>query len=94
MANMNKRNMYSHSVKQWCPFIGCKHNCKYCSSSFQTQIKRWAKANCQQYYDFVPHKHDLRLKQNLPNTKYMQFIFTCSSGDIAFCDTPYFERIV
>lgn len=89
-------NMYTLSIKQWSPFAGCKHDCTYCKNSFQRQLKRWAKGkgNCPGCTGFEPHKHDLRLKQNLPNTKYMQFIFTCSSGDIAFCDTPYFERIV
>ena len=94
MVNMNKPNMYPHSIKQWCPFVGCRHNCKYCPSSFQAQLKRWAKTNCPQCYDFVPHTHQERLGQKLPRTRYMQFIFTCSSGDIAFCPTEYLARIV
>lgn len=90
----NKTNMYVHSVKQWNPFVGCRHDCKYCVSSFQAQLKRWAKKGCLKCYNFVPHEHDERLDQNLPNTKYAQFIFTCSSGDIAFCRTEYLKRIV
>jgi len=34
------------------------------------------------------------LTQPLPKTGYMQFIFTCSNGDISFCDTPYLKRII
>jgi hypothetical protein len=34
------------------------------------------------------------MEQKLPKTKYMQFIFACSSGDIAFCSTEYLERII
>lgn len=92
---MTKRtNMYKLSVKQWSPFVGCKHDCKYCRSSFQTQLKRWAKKNCPQCFRFVPHEHPERLNQRLPRTGYMQFIFTCSSGDIAFCPTDYLEQII
>jgi len=92
---MTKRtNMYELSVIQWNPFTGCKHNCVYCVNSFQRQIKRWAKKNCSKCYKFTPHAHPERLNQKLPNTKYMQFIFTCSSGDIAFCKTPYLKRII
>jgi hypothetical protein len=90
----NKTNMYRHSVKQWNPFVGCKHDCKYCLSSFQAQLKRWAKSKCRECYSFVPHEHDERLDQSLPNTKYAQFIFACSSGDITFCCTPYLEKII
>jgi len=91
----NKTNMYKLSLSQWSPFAGCRHDCTYCKSSFQRQLKRWAKKNCPRCYDFVPHTHPERLGQSLPNTRYMQFIFTCSSGDIACCDdTQYLEKIV
>ena len=89
-----KNNMYKLSVEQWSPFAGCKHDCIYCKSSFQRQLKRWAKKNCPGCYEFTPHTHPERLDQSLPRTKYMQFIFTCSSGDIAFCSTEYLERII
>ncbi len=90
-----KTNMYKLSVNQWNPFAGCKHNCLYCRNSFQRQIKRWARKNCSGWYEFIPHTHPERLNQSLPNTKYMQFIFTCSSGDIACCDDArYLERII
>ena len=90
-----KSNMYKLSVKQWNPFVGCEHKCIYCPSSFQGQLKRWAKKNCCKCYEFTPHAHRERLTQSLPRTKYMQFIFTCSSGDIAFCDdTSYLEQII
>ena len=89
-----KANMYKLSVKQWNPFVGCKHNCDYCAPSFQAQLKRYAKKNCQKCYNFVPHTHPNRLSQNLPKTKFMQFIFTCSNGDVAFCPTSYLNDIV
>jgi DNA repair photolyase len=89
-----KTNMYSLSVAQFNPFIGCKFNCVYCKNSFQSQLKRWAKKNCQKCYNFEPHEHPERLNQWLPPTDYMQFIFTCSMGDISFCSTEYLEKIV
>ncbi len=91
---MTKSNMYKVSVKHWNPFVGCEHECLYCKGSFQLQLKRWAKKKCRQCYDFSPHTHPDRLTQNLPKTKFMQFIFTCSNGDIAFCPTDYLKKIV
>ena len=89
-----KTNMYELSVKQWNPFIGCNYDCKYCKSSFQVQIKRWAKKNCSDCYNFVPHEHPERLDQRLPRTGHMQFIFVCSSSDIAFCTKDHLMEIV
>lgn len=86
--------MYNLSVSQWSPFAGCEHDCLYCKSSFQRQLKRWAKKNCSGCYEFAPHPHPERLGQKLPKTRHMQFIFTCSSGDIAFCPTEYLEKII
>lgn len=87
-------NMYKSSVKQWNPFVGCKHNCKYCGSSFQAQLKRYGKKNCQECYKFEPHTHPDRLTQSLPKTQFMQFIFTCANGDVAFCPTNYLKEIL
>lgn len=92
--NRHRTNMYELSVMQWNPFAGCKHNCMYCVPSFQLQIKRTAKKHCRPCYDFEPHQHPERLTRSLPRTHYMQFIFTCSSGDIAFCPTEYLEKII
>lgn len=93
-----KTNMYNLSVKQWNPFVGCEHECVYCKNSFQRQLKRWAKGqgDCPECAKFEPHyeKHLQRLEQKLPKTKHMQFIFTCSSGDIAFCPTEYLKEII
>jgi len=89
-----KNNMYELSVKQWNPFAGCEHDCVYCKSSFQRQLKRWARKNCPGCYEFTPHTHPERLNQKLPKTKHMQFIFTCSNGDIAFCPTEYLKEII
>jgi len=85
--------MYSKSIKQWNPFVGCGHDCKYCRPSFQAQLKRRRK-NCEKCYQFVPHTHPERLNRSLPKTRYGQFIFTCSSSDIAFCPNDYLEEIV
>ena len=85
-------NMYQLSAKQWSPFVGCEHECLYCIPSFQRQIKRFSKGKCDLCYRFKPHMHRERLTQRLPRTRYMQFIFTCSSGDVAFCgDNDLFE---
>lgn len=87
-------NMYKLSVKQWNPFAGCEHDCAYCASSFQAQLKRWAKQHCSDCYKFIPHQHPERLTQAQPKTGFMQFIFTCANGDIAFCPTSYFDQIL
>lgn len=91
-----KTNMYKLSVKQWNPFVGCKHDCIYCKSSFKRQLKRWAKGkgNCLECAEFIDHEHSERLDQKLPNTGYMQFIFVIANGDVAFCKTPYLKKIV
>jgi hypothetical protein len=89
-----KNNMYSRSVKQWNPATGCGFDCRYCRNSFQRQQKRWAKAHCERCYRFIPHEHPERLDQPLPRTSPGQFIFTCSSGDIAFTKTEYLEKVV
>jgi hypothetical protein len=88
-----KNNMYSLSVKQWNPFVGCKHECIYCISSFQRQLKR-QKQRCVQCYNFDIHTHANRLTTSLPRTSSNQYIFTCSNGDIAFCSTVYLDKIL
>ena len=92
---MTKRNnMYALSVKQWNPWVGCEHDCRYCRPSFQAQLKR-RRNKCPDCYSFVPHGHPSRLQnQRFPKTGFMQFIFTCSSGDIAFCPDNYLQQIV
>lgn len=85
-------NMYPLSIKQWNPHVGCKHHCKYCVPSFQRALKRFSK--CDQCKGFTPHTHPERLDQKLPRTRYMQFIFTNSSGDSAFCEDNYFYEIL
>jgi hypothetical protein len=91
---MKKKNhMYNKSVTQWNPFVGCDHDCKYCRPSFQAQLKRRRK-QCEKCYTFTPHAHPERLNSSLPKTRYGEFIFTCSSGDIAFCPNYYLEEIV
>lgn len=91
---MKNNNMYVHSVKQWSPFVGCEYGCLYCKSSFQAQLKRYGKQNCSSCYTYTPHTHPERLNQRLPKTKFMQFIFTCASGDISFCPRDYMEKIL
>jgi len=85
--------MYKLSVQQWSPFKGCKFGCPYCKKSFQAQAKRQRK-RCPQCYTFEPHEHEKSLGQALKRTGFMQFIFTCSLGDISFCPTDYLNKIV
>ncbi len=87
-----KTNMYSHSVFQWNPFVGCRFDCIYCKRSFQAQAKR-QKHRCTKCYNYEPHEHPERLTQKLPKTGYGQFIFACASGDISFCSTEYLTKI-
>jgi len=86
-------NMYPASVAQWNSFVGCAYDCVYCKSSFQRQQKRWGKKHCQKCYSFTPHEHRKRLGQPLPRTRFNQFIFANSSGDISFCRRKYLEEI-
>ena len=91
-----RSNMYALSVKQWSPWVGCEHECEYCIDSFQRGTKRWGmgQGDCERCCTFTPHAHPKRLDQRLPNTGFMQFIFTCSSGDITSCPTDYLKKIV
>jgi len=86
-------NMYKLSVAQFNPFVGCAYNCVYCKSSFQRQLKRWAKNHCEKCYTYQPHEHPERLNQKLPKTGYMQFIFVCACGDVAFARPEYLQQI-
>lgn len=87
-------NMYPQSIRQWNPFVGCLYNCNYCKKSFQAQLKRWAKKNCRQCYEYRPHNHQERLFQPLPKTRPNQFVFACACSDVTFCERSYFERII
>lgn len=87
-------NMYPQSVKQWNPFVGCRFNCVYCKNSFQRQLKRWGKNNCQPCYDYIPHEHPKRLEFKLPKTRPGQFVFVCAPGDISFCENNYLHEIL
>jgi len=89
VSNVKRGNMYPLSVKQWNPFVGYRHNRVYCRSSFQVQLRRWAKDNCELCYRFEPHMYPERLEQKLLETRYMQFIFTRACGDIAFRPTGH-----
>lgn len=91
-----KSNMYRLSVKQLNLFVGCEHDCTYCVSSFQRQLKRWAKSKrgCELCAQWKPHTHFERMKLPVPRTRYMQFIFLCANGDVAFCPTPDLEKII
>ena len=88
-----QKNMYSLSVKQWNPFVGCNFDCSYCFTSFRRQAKR-QKHNCMRCYNFKPHTHPNRLDMSLPRTKAGEFIFTCSNADISFCPTPFLKKIL
>ena len=86
--------MYTLSTKQWSPFVGCYYDCAYCKTSFQAQLKRYGKQHCSNCYNYTPHTHPERLKQKLPQTRYMRFIFTCANGDISFCPPEFMEKIL
>jgi len=90
---MKKSDMYKFSIKQWNPFQGCKYDCVYCDKSFKAQAKR-QKQNCIKCYNYEPHYHPERLEDRLPISHYMEFIFTCASGDISFCSTEFLNKIV
>ena len=85
--------MYRFSVKQWNIFVGCNYDCIYCEKSFKAQLKR-QKNNCIDCYNYMPHEHNNRLANSLPNTSYLEFIFVVSHGDISFCSTGYFNKII
>jgi len=93
--------MYALSVRQWSPIVGCEHACTYCVPSFQRNIKR-SSGRCPQLcangatkcYAFEPHFHGERLLQRLPRTGYLQFIFTCANGDIAFATDMQLRRVL
>ena len=89
----NQGNMYSSSVLQWNPFMGCEFDCIYCGSSFKRLAKR-QKQRCMKCYNYEPHTHPKRLTDYLPKTKEGEFIFTCASADISFCPTTYFKKII
>lgn len=85
--------MYSASVQQWNPYAGCDFHCSYCEKSFQRILKR-QKHNCPECYSYEPHSHPSRIDANLRATGPFEFIFTCSHGDISFCDDAYFGKIL
>ena len=91
-GNQRRGNMYALSAQQWNPFCGCRFGCTYCQQSFQRQAKR-QRRRCLDCYEFTPHQHPERLETRLPRTGYMQFIFTCASGDIAYCSTDFLVAI-
>jgi hypothetical protein len=90
---MTEITMYKEAIKSWNPFVGCKHDCIYCESSFKRQMKR-RKRQCMDCYNFEPHFHAQRLSNSLPRTTGTGFIFCCDMGDIAFCKPEWVERIL
>lgn len=86
-------NMYKQSIESWNPFVGCEHDCVYCTSSFKRQMKR-RKKHCLDCYNFKPHFHSERLSRSLPRTEGDNFIFCCDMGDIAFCKPEWMQQIL
>jgi len=76
--------MYADSAGSINFFVGCNFDCAYCRPSFQRQMKRWGKNNCQDCYNYKPHSHLERLERSPPKTEDGQFIFFPSAGDWAF----------
>jgi hypothetical protein len=89
MIMQTRTHMYA-DTKTWNPFVGCYHGCIYCKVSFQRQLKRWAKKNCIECYNYTPHVHPERLR-HIPSSK---IVFVCGDGDIAFCSMTYLLRII
>jgi hypothetical protein len=90
-----QKNMYSKSKKQWNPFVGCGFDCLYCKPSFKRQVQRVGyMQQCEDCKTYKPHYHENRLEDSFPRTKEDEFIFTCASGDISFCSTPFFKKII
>lgn len=87
-------NMYEDSVKQINYIVGCKFECVYCKKSFQKSLKRWAKNNCNQCYNYEPHFHKERLKQSLPRTTGDQFIWVNSNCDIVFAKEEWMDEVL
>lgn len=90
---MKKNNMYDDSIMQWNPFKGCLNGCLYCKRSFQA-MERFRKDTCPACFRFEPHEHEERLSVRFPKTVGDQFIFTCASGDISFCDDDFLKKIL
>ncbi len=90
-------NMYSDSIFQWNVAKGCNFQCTYCVPSFQRQAKR-QKHNCIKCYNYEPHFHPERLKINFNLDKYEtigdEFIWACSSGDIACMKDDWIQTIL
>lgn len=87
---MARSRMYA-GVETWNIFVGCKHDCTYCRPSFQNPLKRWAKANCRDCYDYRPHFHPERMKK-IP--KKANLIFVAACGDLAFATADVVETIL
>jgi len=107
VKDKKSKNMYSDSVKQWNVLVGCTFSCSYCKRSFQAQMKRqkpkfdengkqWR--GCQDCYDYKHHFHPERLinkyVKKLPNTKGDEFIWVCSSGDIACMRPEWVKKVL
>lgn len=75
--------MYRERKKSINAWVGCLHECTYCVSSFQRQMKR-QKNRCLSCYNYEPHFHPERLLKAPPRTVGKEFIFFPSSGDLAF----------
>lgn len=92
-ASKPANNMYADSVKQWNVIVGCRFDCIYCRASFQRQMKR-QKRNCEKCYAYMPHFHENRLNDPLPETQGDEFIWVASSSDIACADSNWIDRIL
>jgi len=79
--------MYADSAGSINFFVGCDFDCAYCRPSFQRQMKRWGKNNCQDCYDYKPHAHLERLDRSPPKVEDGQFIFFPSAGDWSMIPT-------
>ena len=86
---MTKKNRMYHEAKTWSPFMGCGHDCIYCTPSFKQQAKR-QKHRCEKCYHFTPHYHPERLNK-IPNK---EIIFVCGNSDLSFCRPDFMREII
>jgi len=92
-TTLTLNRMYRENRKSLNWFVGCRHECVYCRSSFQAQMKRQLH-NCKLCYDYVPHAHLERLKKAPPKTRDGEFIFFPSSGDPAFASKEEWKKAI
>lgn len=71
---------------------GCLFDCKYCQTSFQKVLKRFARHG--EDIAYTPHLHLDRLRRKPPRTKGNQFVTIGLTGDISFAPEDAIRQII